>query len=69
MRRLLLTGLNDTVYGPPGETARLITAFAHYADVATFHCHILEHEDRGMMGPFVVVRPGQRPGPEPRHHR
>jgi FtsP/CotA-like multicopper oxidase with cupredoxin domain len=20
-----------------------------------FHCHILQHEDRGMMGQFVVV--------------
>jgi FtsP/CotA-like multicopper oxidase with cupredoxin domain len=22
-----------------------------------FHCHLLEHEDRGMMGQFVVVEP------------
>jgi hypothetical protein len=27
-----------------------------------FHCHILEHEDRGMMGQFVVLDPGQQPG-------
>jgi hypothetical protein len=26
-----------------------------------FHCHILQHEDRGMMGQFVVVEPGPRP--------
>jgi hypothetical protein len=26
-----------------------------------FHCHILEHEDRGMMGQFVVVEEGGRP--------
>jgi hypothetical protein len=23
-----------------------------------FHCHLLQHEDRGMMGQFVVVEPG-----------
>jgi hypothetical protein len=27
-----------------------------------FHCHVLRHEDRGMMGQFVVVGPGQQPG-------
>jgi hypothetical protein len=30
-----------------------------------FHCHILEHEDRGMMGQFVVVEPGEEPQPPP----
>jgi FtsP/CotA-like multicopper oxidase with cupredoxin domain len=24
-----------------------------------FHCHLLNHEDAGMMGQFVVVAPGQ----------
>jgi FtsP/CotA-like multicopper oxidase with cupredoxin domain len=24
-----------------------------------YHCHVLQHEDRGMMGQFVVVEPGQ----------
>ncbi len=23
-----------------------------------YHCHILRHEDNGMMGQFVVVEPG-----------
>jgi FtsP/CotA-like multicopper oxidase with cupredoxin domain len=56
-----LSGLKDTVYVPPGETVRFATAFEDYADRSTpymFHCHILEHEDRGMMGQFVVVEPG-----------
>jgi FtsP/CotA-like multicopper oxidase with cupredoxin domain len=26
-----------------------------------FHCHILQHEDRGMMGQFVVVGRGETP--------
>jgi FtsP/CotA-like multicopper oxidase with cupredoxin domain len=55
-----LSGPKDTVYVPPGETVRLLTRFTDYVDPRTpymFHCHILEHEDRGMMGQFVVVRP------------
>jgi FtsP/CotA-like multicopper oxidase with cupredoxin domain len=53
-----LSGLKDTVYVPPGETVRLVTAFEDYADPEApymFHCHVLEHEDRGMMGQFVVT--------------
>jgi suppressor of ftsI len=56
-----LHGLKDTVYVPPGETVRLITEFTDYADPDTpymFHCHVLEHEDRGMMGQFVVTERG-----------
>ena len=37
--------------------------FTDYADPDTpymFHCHLLRHEDQGMMGQFVVVEPGQK---------
>ncbi|MCW4465998.1 multicopper oxidase domain-containing protein [Glutamicibacter sp. MNS18] len=27
-----------------------------------YHCHLLWHEDEGMMGQFVVVEPGQQAG-------
>jgi hypothetical protein len=30
-----------------------------------YHRHRLSHEDRGMMGQFVVVNPGQQPGMPP----
>jgi FtsP/CotA-like multicopper oxidase with cupredoxin domain len=59
-----LSGLKDTVYVPPGKTVRLLTSFEDYADPDLpymFHCHILEHEDRGMMGQFVVVDPDENP--------
>jgi suppressor of ftsI len=59
----LLRGWKDTVYVAPGTTVRLILRFADYADPDSpymFHCHLLQHEDRGMMGQFVVVRPGER---------
>jgi FtsP/CotA-like multicopper oxidase with cupredoxin domain len=51
-------GWKDTVTVLPAETVRLIMHFNDYSDPHTpymFHCHILEHEDMGMMGQFVVV--------------
>ncbi len=51
-------GLKDTVLVDPGETVRVIAEFADYADDKNpymYHCHILEHEDAGMMGQFVVT--------------
>ncbi len=33
-----------------------------------FHCHILGHEDGGMMKTVEVVRRGQRPTPPPGMH-
>jgi FtsP/CotA-like multicopper oxidase with cupredoxin domain len=51
-------GLKDTVLVYPREIVRIITQFENYTDSKTpymFHCHILEHEDAGMMGQFVVV--------------
>jgi len=51
-------GWKDTVIVHPAETVRLIMQFNDYADPHLpymFHCHILEHEDAGMMGQFMVV--------------
>jgi FtsP/CotA-like multicopper oxidase with cupredoxin domain len=59
-----LRGWKDTLFLPPHVEFRIIARFADYADPTTpymFHCHMLFHEDRGMMGQFVVVEPGQRP--------
>ena len=52
------SGLKDTVIVNSGETVRIIAKFEDYADPETpfmYHCHILEHEDAGMMGQFTVV--------------
>ena len=46
-------GLKDTILVNPGETVRAITTFNH-SGVFMYHCHILEHEDAGMMGQFEV---------------
>ena len=51
-------GWKDTVIVNPGEVVRVIMQFKDYSDPTLpymFHCHILEHEDMGMMGQFVVV--------------
>ncbi|HSW96866.1 MAG TPA: multicopper oxidase domain-containing protein [Candidatus Saccharimonadales bacterium] len=51
-------GWKDTVMIEPSETVRLIMQFNDYADPTLpymFHCHLLEHEDMGMMAQFVVV--------------
>ena len=35
----------------------IVVRFAPYAGRYMYHCHILEHEDRDMMRPFVVTPP------------
>lgn len=57
-----IAGLKDTVYVPPGSLVRILVPFGRYTDPHhpyMYHCHILEHEDAGMMGQFVVIKPGQ----------
>ena len=53
-------GWVDTILIQPGETVRIIGQFE---EVNTgdymFHCHILEHEDSGMMGFFRVLSAGE----------
>lgn len=59
-----LSGPKDTVYIAPGHTVRLLMRFAGRPGPATpymYHCHLLRHEDNGMMGQFVVVAPGEEP--------
>jgi FtsP/CotA-like multicopper oxidase with cupredoxin domain len=42
-----------------GEVVKIILRMTDYTAGANapymFHCHILEHEDRGMMGQFTVI--------------
>lgn len=54
-------GRKDTVFIPKGTTVRLAVDFGSYPDPDTpymYHCHLLYHEDSGMMGQFVIVEPG-----------
>ena len=52
-------GLKDTYLVRSGHSVmRIITKFEDFADDEVpymYHCHMLKHEDEGMMGQFVVV--------------
>jgi FtsP/CotA-like multicopper oxidase with cupredoxin domain len=59
-----LAGYKDTIALEGDREYRLLVRFDDYADPTTpymYHCHLLWHEDQGMMGQFLVVEPGQRP--------
>ncbi|WP_309058774.1 multicopper oxidase domain-containing protein [Streptomyces sp.] len=65
-----LRGPKDTVFVPHGTTMRLVLRFTGPADPNTpymYHCHLLYHEDEGMMGQFVVVEKGRPAGTPPGH--
>ena len=46
-------GWKDTVFVRAGETVRIIVKFK-YKGIFMYHCHILEHEEAGMMGQLEV---------------
>jgi bilirubin oxidase len=51
-------GFKDVVLVNPNERVDVVMQFPDFSDAKIpymYHCHILEHEDQGMMGQFVVV--------------
>ena len=47
----------DVIFMPPQSSVKLLVKMTDYRDSNSpymYHCHILEHEDDGMMGQFVV---------------
>jgi len=51
-------GWKDTVLVSNAEIVHVIMRFPEFSDSSTpymYHCHILEHEDMGMMGQFIVT--------------
>ncbi len=60
-----LRGRKDTVFLPGQVEVELLLRFEDHTDPNVpymFHCHILQHEDEGMMGQFVVVAAGEQAG-------
>ncbi|UCF97569.1 MAG: multicopper oxidase domain-containing protein [Spirochaetaceae bacterium] len=49
------SGWKDTVLLWPGDRVRIIIPFREFPGIYMYHCHLLEHEDEGMMGQFEVV--------------
>lgn len=51
-------GWKDVVVVRPGDSVKVLTKFETFADPDVpymYHCHLLHHEDDGMMGTFLVV--------------
>lgn len=51
-------GWHDTIPIPPLQTVELYVEIGRYRDPRTpymYHCHMLFHEDQGMMGQYVVA--------------
>jgi FtsP/CotA-like multicopper oxidase with cupredoxin domain len=47
-------GWKDTVVVLPGETVRIQITFSQHPGLYLYHCHVLEHEDMGMMRNFRI---------------
>ena len=69
--------LPDTNWSPddpvtPGKVRLLMRFHQNISGEFVFHCHILSHEDKGMMGLIRVIDPGGRGSPSlerpPDHH-
>lgn len=52
------SGWKDTVNVPAGGSVRLVVPFTGIPGRTVYHCHILDHEDLGMMG-VIDARPGR----------
>jgi bilirubin oxidase len=55
------TGWKDVVLVMPQDSVKLITRFETFSNSTVtymYHCHLLHHEDDGMMGSFLVLQPG-----------
>jgi len=48
-------GWKDTVLVMPGERVRILLRFADFSGLFLYHCHMLEHEDTGLMRNYRVV--------------
>jgi spore coat protein A len=61
--------MKETWYLDPGENLEVKLKFTDHIGMYMLHCHIIEHEDDGMMTQFEVVRaaPSPRPRPTPPH--
>jgi FtsP/CotA-like multicopper oxidase with cupredoxin domain len=49
------SGWKDTVLLMSGERVKLLLKFSDFTGTFMYHCHILEHEDMGMMGDYTVI--------------
>ena len=50
--------LKETFLLEPGDRIRVAGHFSDYTGKYVIHCHMLDHEDHGLMSQFEVVAPG-----------
>jgi FtsP/CotA-like multicopper oxidase with cupredoxin domain/peroxiredoxin len=51
----------DTLFIHEGETYTIRSRFRDYLGKSVLHCHLLDHEDQGMMMPIEFIPPYQTP--------
>ena len=51
----------DTLWVKPGYMVKIRTRYQRYIGEFVLHCHILDHEDQGMMQNVAIVLPGGTP--------
>jgi FtsP/CotA-like multicopper oxidase with cupredoxin domain/plastocyanin len=61
-------GFQDTWRLDPGDVVDVAARITDYVGTFLIHCHMLDHEDHGMMSTFQVVRPGASRAASPRIH-
>ncbi|MEA5455791.1 multicopper oxidase domain-containing protein [Sinomonas sp. JGH33] len=57
-------GWKDTIPLLPGDRSRIAMRMPAYADAKVpymYHCHVVTHEDQGMMGQYLVTEDGTGP--------
>ncbi|MFC4348610.1 multicopper oxidase family protein [Kordiimonas lipolytica] len=47
--------IQDTIWVPMGKQVRIRNTFKEWTGKSVFHCHILPHEDTGMMQNFLIL--------------
>lgn len=63
-RQIIPRSTADTVNVPWNEYVRFRTHFSDFTGRSVYHCHLLYHEDHGMMGAFDILdEDGNGPGP------
>ncbi len=50
------TGLKETFFMDPGEELEIVGRFTDYPGKYIVHCHMLDHEDHGLMSQFATYR-------------
>lgn len=54
--------IQDTIWVPMGKQVTIRNTFKEWTGKSVFHCHILPHEDTGMMQNFLILEPSASGG-------